>query len=290
MVVLALSRQVSVLGQTPVEFDAATVKLDQRGSGDRRMQGGPGTGAPGRVTWRKVWLRDLVATAFDVDPRNVSGPDWIARNGAQLYAFTATMPPDTQKNDFRAMLRNFLMEQFRMTIHHQRRMFPAYDLVVVPGISKLKASATVSAPDLPVATAPKLDADSFPILPPGHGQMVVLANGYHGRFQNYTMAEFAEHLLNWVPQADTHCYVVDKTGLAGAYDFTLKFDQGGTVPEVGAAVRANAEEKVDAEPGSGLPTLFRALVQQLGLKLVKAPDFEADTIVIDKAQRVPVGN
>jgi len=43
-------------------------------------------------------------------------------------------------------------------------------------------------------------------------------------------------------------------------------------------------------PGSGLPNIFKALEQQLGLKLVKAKDIPLDTIVVDQAERIPAGN
>ena len=133
-------------------FDAATIKLDKFGPGEFGMKGGPGTSSPGRVTWRKVWLRDLVATAFRVDPGNVSGPVWISRSGAQLYALTATMPPDTSRHDFELMFQKFLIEQFRIKLHHEPKLFPAYELVVAPGGAKLKASADPNVPDASAVT------------------------------------------------------------------------------------------------------------------------------------------
>jgi uncharacterized protein (TIGR03435 family) len=64
--------------QTPPQFDAATIKLTQRGDpGDGTMKGGPGTSSPGRVTWQPVWLGTLLATAFRVDRLHVSGSPWI---------------------------------------------------------------------------------------------------------------------------------------------------------------------------------------------------------------------
>src|SRR5580704_17036683 len=115
-VVLTLGLQTTAHSQGQIQFDAATIKLDQRGPGDRRMKGGPGTSSPGRVTWQKAWLQDLVAVAFHVKPENVSGPSWISHNGAQLYLFEATVPPDTSRHDFELMLQRFLMEQFRIKL------------------------------------------------------------------------------------------------------------------------------------------------------------------------------
>lgn len=199
-------------GQPKIQFDAATVKVDQRGPGFVGMRGGPGTGSPGRVTWRREWLRELVATAFHVDSMNVSGPEWIAYMGAPVYAVTATMPPDTPKHDFELMLQSLLIEQFDLQVHHEPKLFPEYELVIAPGGSRLKASEKADADEVPLGP-PRVGADGFPIMPPGHGQRVSLINGFHARFQNYSMAEFAEHLSDFItPPGERRRYVVDRTG------------------------------------------------------------------------------
>lgn len=261
--ILGLS-QTSAVGQAPIQFDAAAIKLDQRGPSDRRMRGGPGTSSPGRVTWQKVWLRDLMAVAFHIEPENVSGPDWISGNGAQLYLFTAIMPPDTSRQDFELMFQRLLIEQFRIELHHQTRMFPAYELVVATGGPRLKASADPNASAIPVYTAPKFDSGGFPVLPPGHGALVAFNRGYRGRFQSYTMSDFAKNLITWVtPPGDRTHYVVDKTGLTGAYDFTLKFDEDPGAIKLGPAVQEAAGATQDSDP-TGLPNIFKALERQLG--------------------------
>jgi uncharacterized protein (TIGR03435 family) len=67
--------------------------------------------------------------------------------------------------------------------------------------------------------------------------------------------------------------VVDQTGLTGAYDFTLKWRS-----EQSVAASDNQEDGADA------PSLFTALQEQLGLRLVpsKAP---VEVIVIDHIER-----
>jgi uncharacterized protein (TIGR03435 family) len=276
--------------EAPVQFDAAIIKLDQLGPGEAGMRGGPGTNSPGRVRWRREWLRELVATAFHVDPWNVSGPDWIAFSHAQLYALTATMPPDTSRHDFELMLQAFLIEQFKLKLRHEPKPFPAYELLLAPGGPRLKPSADPDAPDTPLSP-PKIGDDGFPVMPPGHGQRVALIRGFHGKFQSYTMSEFAEHLSGFVTlRGERRHYVSDKTGLTGAYDFTLKFDDGGAVIVTGPAAQAAMSAPDASEPGSGLPNVYKALEQQLGLKLVKTKDILLDTIVIEHAEKIPAGN
>lgn len=291
MAVLTFALQSPAVDQGSPQFDAATIKLDERHPGPFGMRGGPGTGSPGRVIWEKAWLRDLVATAFHVRPENVSAPSWSGGNGAQLYFFTAVMPPDTTMSDFEAMFQTFLVERFRLKLHHEQKAFPTYELAMLPSGVKLKAAADPNAPDMGGRGGDfKIDAEGFPISPPGHGYVIGRnGNGGYGvRFQAYTMAELAEYLTSCVSDDKTR-YVVDKTGLTGSYDFTLGFNPSVDNIKVGPQVHAEAGPPQESEPG-GLPNVFKAVEQQLGLKLVKAKDILLDTIVIDHAERVPVGN
>jgi uncharacterized protein (TIGR03435 family) len=88
--------------------------------------------------------------------------------------------------------------------------------------------------------------------------------GGHVTATQISMKEFANQLARW-----TKIPVYDKTGLAGL--FTFKLDYEGD----------NHEE--------GMPTLFTALQEQLGLKLEssKAP---VDVLVIEHVERIPSGN
>lgn len=282
-------------GQGTPQFDAATVKRAPNGFSGA-MKGGPGTGDPGRVTWEKAWFRDLVAKAYHIDDaRNIAGPDWIGGNGSPIYTFTATMPADTSRHDFEIMLQNFLITQFKMTLHHEPRTFPAYDLVVVPGGTKLKLSDDQSDPpkgDLHVGD-PETDAEGFAVAPTGRHTAIMISgsDGFHGTFQRYSMPELAGHLLGYVtPPGDRTHYVFDKTGLAGRYDFRIKFDNRNNAIKFGPNVQAAVGAPDPLDPGSGLPDIFKALEQQLGLRLIKTKNILVDTIVIDHADKVPVGN
>ena len=74
--------------------------------------------------------------------------------------------------------------------------------------------------------------------------------------------------------------VIDQTGLAGRYDFTLDWR-----PDEFHFPRASAAQRAAAvAAGDALPDLFTAFQEQLGLKLeaTKAP---ADVLVIDKVSK-----
>ena len=106
-----------------------------------------------------------------------------------------------------------------------------------------------------------------------------------------TMAELADKLSIFVtPEGESIRYVIDKTGLAGVYDFQVQFDADMGAVTVGPAAQAAMTARDSSAPGSGLPTIFKALEQQLGLRLVRVKDVPRDTIVIDYAERMPVGN
>jgi uncharacterized protein (TIGR03435 family) len=70
---------------------------------------------------------------------------------------------------------------------------------------------------------------------------------------------------------------VDRTGLTGTYNFTLRFRP-----------QQSPSATDDASPTADLPSIFQALKDQLGLELTpqKGP---ATTLVIDHIER-PSGN
>jgi uncharacterized protein (TIGR03435 family) len=54
------------------------------------------------------------------------------------YTISATFPPDTTLAQFQLMLQNLLAERFHLALHHETRASPGYDLVILPGGTKLK--------------------------------------------------------------------------------------------------------------------------------------------------------
>jgi len=45
-----------------------------------------------------------------------------------------------------------------------------------------------------------------------------------------------------------------------------------------------------SDPGSGVPDIFKAIQQQLGLRLVKDTSVSLDVIVVDSIDKTPVAN
>jgi uncharacterized protein (TIGR03435 family) len=280
-------------------FEAASVKISGAARVGRiadRMRGGPGSGDPGRITYDHVRLLELLMKGWDMESYRIIGPAWLSDRNAAFFDVAATLPPETTTPQFQRMLQGLLTERFKIKLHHEVRPFPGYELVVAPDGPKLKRSSGDTAQD-PVAgpTRVKLDADGFLVLPPGHGQGISMGRGIHAKFQQYTMAELvaAPYLRSFIEQSTgaTNSHVVDRTGLAGEYDFTLKFDARRGPPVVAPGVRASGpQQQTPASDPSGLPNFFAALERQLGLKLVKVKGFPLDTIVLDHVERAPVEN
>jgi uncharacterized protein (TIGR03435 family) len=70
-------------------------------------------------------------------------------------------------------------------------------------------------------------------------------------------------------------FVVDKTGLGGVYDFELRW--------------ANDDQNPDATDIDGVPSLFSALQEALGLRL-QAQKVPVEIVVVDHVERVPIEN
>jgi len=239
---------------------------------------------PGRYSASKAEFLELVFEAYRgqgtgtplpvTEYDQVTGPAWMEK---EEFDVVATFPPGTTREQFREMLRNLLVERFKLVLHHETKVLPIYELVVAKGGLKLKETALVPDPDAPgFQGRPAVDNEGFVVLPPGRPNIAsrfMADGGAHitcfGEPMSVVATTFGQ------PNAAGR-RVIDKTGLTGKYDFKLFYRAQfpGTPPPA------------DDDP---MPTLEQAVRQQLGLSLVpaKAP-FEI--IVIDHAEKVPAEN
>ncbi|MFZ0818546.1 MAG: TIGR03435 family protein [Candidatus Acidiferrales bacterium] len=213
-------------------------------------------------------LQALVQDAYGVQSYQVFGaPDWLT---SEPYDVEAKMDGPTadalqklsQENRDLArqlMLQALLADRLKLTIHRETRELPVYFLVVAKNGPKLQQAKT----DETYANGFK-DSDGLPL---GAG----FTRTVQGRLsatmttQGIPLSALAQNLWRTLRRP-----VLDKTGLAGKYDFTLTW-----APD-------------DTQADSNAPSLFTALQQQLGLKLEsgKGP---LEVIVIDHVER-PSGN
>ena len=171
----------------------------------------------------------------------------------------------------RHMLQALLADRLKLAIHRESKDLPVYFLVLAKSGSKLHEARP---------------GDTYPNgikLPDGRlGGRGVIVRSADGGFtgQGIPIAGLAEFFSLQLGRP-----IVDKTGLTGKYDFTLRWapDESQALP--GGA--PNGQTPVAAPDPNGSP-LFTAISEQLGLKLEsgKGP---VEVIVIDHVER-PSGN
>jgi uncharacterized protein (TIGR03435 family) len=227
----------SFLGAQPLQFEVATIRAAAPvtgvdGSGRERVDV-----TPTSVTIRNASLSFLIQWAYDVQFYQVSGPGWL---NEQRYDVQSKPAVSASEKDLRLMMRALLAERFRLTLHTEQRPRAVYFLV------------TREAPKLEVASA--METHSFGV---AGGDFV---------FRGTSMTEFADQLSDF---ATVDRPVIDKTGLAGRFNFTLD-----------SAARA-------IRGGEG-PSIFTA-VSELGLQM-RPVDESVEVLVVEGAERNPSEN
>ena len=284
-----------VLAQTPdrsLTFDVASVKPAAPQQAGRMMsgrRGGPGTADPGQVTFMNMSLSRLVMTAYDVRSFQVTGPSWLDE---VRFDVAAKIPPGTTQQQFHVMLENLLAERFKLVAHKEQKEVPIYALLVAKGGAKMKESPKLGGgqADLPGAPhPPEMGKDGVARMPAGgRGMMITMGPaGFRMQGARATMAQLSDILSEQLGRP-----VVDMTGLAAEYDYTLDFSPEGLAAMRGMPMMgppppgAVTEGGRQSEPG---PSIFSALQEQLGLRLEsrKGP---VDLIVVDSAEKTPTEN
>lgn len=95
----------------------------------------------GRVDFEFVSLADLLPYAFGVKSFQVSGPEWMK---ASRWNIKATLPQGAPEAQVPQMVQQLLADRFQLTVHHEQREQPVYELVVAKGGPKLEAAEAVS--------------------------------------------------------------------------------------------------------------------------------------------------
>ena len=239
-------------------------------------KGGPGSTDPGLFTCTNYNLSNLVSMAFQLMPYQLPSADYGDR---AMYEISAKVPPGATREQFNVMLRNLVIERFKLTYHYEKKEMQVYDLTVVKGALKMKESPTEdpaangaessdAEPPRPAKTT--LDADGYPKVPtPKHGSnMSMMATGR----TRWTATGIAMEGVVAMLAAQMGGPVVDSTGLHGNFDFELTWVAGN-----------------DMSADASGPTLAQAVQQQLGLKLQRKKG-EVNVFVIDHVDKTPAEN
>jgi uncharacterized protein (TIGR03435 family) len=242
----ALAIAAVAAAQTPAQrpaFEAAVIKPNNSAS-----NGSSSNGSKGQVVFTNASLRRLVERALNVKSFQVEGPAWME---TVRFDIAAKYPVDTAQEDRPRMLKTLLEDRFGLVLHEESKMMPGYELVVAKGGFKLQ----------PVEPGKGPSTGSN-----GDGKTTVL------KVERGSMAGLADFLGHSVGSM-----VVDKTGLAGFYNYEIKWwDE-----------QNSAVAKAD-EPEQG-PSVFAAVQEVLGLKLQTAK-VPTPVFIVDKLERTPNDN
>jgi len=219
----------------------------------------------------------------------VGAPGWM---DAERYSIAAKVPESTPPAAMQVLLLNLLKDGFKLTTHLETRERPIFHLVMAradgrlgPGLKMTPADCQATMKDRIAAAQAMLAGrggppplpQAFPgpnePLPCGFGRLIPGLADVSGR----TVAQFVTTLSDLTGRP-----VIDKTGLTGMYDFTLKYS-----PELGRTAGPLALLSPGAPPppvDPDAPSVSVALQEQLGLKLENARG-PVEVAVIDKLER-----
>ena len=238
-------------------FEVASVKLNTTNDGVVAIQT-----QKGRFLARGFTLAALIRTAYRVQEfQIIGGPDWI---NTERFDVEATFPADSgaQAAQTDLMLRALLAERFKLAVHNETRERPVYALVFARADGKPGPELQKSTIDCATAKGP--DACGSTVAP---GFM---------RLRGRTIAQFAESLSQLTNTGSSlNRMIVDRTGLEGTYNLTLRFTPDNIPP-----VSVPGVPPVDPNG----PSVFTALQEQLGLKLDSSTG-KVDVVVVDSAAR-----
>ncbi len=273
------------------EFEVASIKTNAPQAGFHfaadAVSGGPGTPDPGMFRCSKCSLATLIIKAFTLQPYQFPGR---ASLGDNTYDILAQIPTGASEDEFSSMLQNLLKDRFGLTWHFDEKKMKGYRLVVSKDGPKLKQSTEASLPPTDQHRSGQGESHS-------HSGVIAFGASASYRASNRTIADLARILSD-----QTGLPVDDQTGLADKYDIALRWsgtaaghtgnhaDSGSFAGGAGHAGHDGgaAPSGVAADPTD--LTLFDALQQQLGLKLVPAEQAIARLFVIDRVAQRPTEN
>ncbi len=235
------------LSQTTLPFDVISIKLHDPATDLPNQQSFNMSIHDDIFTASNVPLEMLIEFAYDIKHDQISGLSGPVSSThfdieAKVLAPDGGTPPKLTDGEMQAKLIPLLTERFHFKAHLQPKTLPVYDLVVQHGGPKFKLSQDER-------------KDSSWNMSGQDTNKVLTA-------KSASMADLAQALAD-----EVHREVIDKTGLTGSADVTLKWS-----------------DDVAAETGGpNVISIFTAVEEQLGLKLQpsKGP---VNTLVVDHVE------
>jgi uncharacterized protein (TIGR03435 family) len=243
-------------------FDVVSIKRVT----DIRNRRSVGEQPGGKFVLSGMTIAPAIRTAYPADVSDIAGaPAWM---DSETYDLTAQAGRDVPKDQMEAMLRAMLADRFKLLVHYEIQERPVYALVLARADGRLGPDIKKSELDCDAIQASRRagSKEAFPATSNGAPACGMSMRGEQGM----TVLLGARPLSTLAGSlgSPTGRVVIDKTGLKGNYDVTLRYVD---------------RPSPDAPPGTP-PELFTALQEQLGLKLEpdRAP---LKILVIDRIER-----
>jgi uncharacterized protein (TIGR03435 family) len=255
-----------------LEFDAAVIKPTNPDFKGTRMQI---QGA--QINIQGATLTILLQQFYDVAPDMIQGgPKFMDEDRwditGRMISTDPGQPPQGDPETRTKLITKLLEDRFKLKMHFEDRVVPAYTL------SSVKPKMAKADP----ATRTGCYEGAGP-----DGKDPRVANPLLNRLlycRNMTMAQFADLLPQQV-NGYVHSAVLDKTGLTGAYDFTLSFSGIGILQD---SLQGPGQPGGGSDP-NGAISLPEAISKQLGLKLELEKRL-APVLVVDHVEPKPTEN
>lgn len=209
------------------------------------------TGSPAQISDHVHFIGQieiLLASAFNLpiaaEDRIIGAPEWVqqesnhyqleAKIDDTLFASMHTMTSAQQGEQIALMEQALLADRLKLRYHLETRDLPMYQIVLAKGGPKLTPAKA------------------------GEANRLSTVSSVHGT--ELTAVAVTLNQLARSPFLLGRQLVTDGTGLQGAFDFTLRW----TPDQPAHAADGNAEPDLSND----YPTLFTAIQQQLGLRIV----------------------
>lgn len=254
-------------------FEVASIRSCEDPSQHPPLGHIPGANSsPGRLATDCVPLLQLIGNTYKTDADGSiplsGGPSWTR---SAFYDIHATAPGNPSVRTMRGqMLQALLEDRFQLKLHRETREGPVYLLTVARGGPKLHPFTEGSCKPWPTPPPPRLSKEYC-------SRMIYGVNPAM-EAQGATLDEFAKMFRGVLDRP-----VMDKTGLAGRFDFRVEFAREGTALATIQTAGGGFAQFPEDDP-TGPPSIFVAVEEQLGLKLESGRG-PIETLVIDHIEK-----
>ena len=240
-------------------FEVASVRPNTSGAGG---SGGINIQPGGRVTALNVPLLWLIESAYGLGHHQLEGgPAWMDTDRFDVIAKAETDIPRPvaggPPGPFHFMLRALLAERFKLAVHQEKRDLPIYELHLARADGALGKGLRRS--DFDCMTVEKTPDGRRRDRNDGRPTCGMFMRGAEITAHSIPFSRLVE-----VIEGNVHRPVVDRTNLRGLFDIDFAWASNPT--------------------DTSKPSIFTALQEQLGLKLVSARG-PVDVLVVDRAER-----